>query len=218
MGDRKKLILPRQGGFRKLLTFRLARLNYDLTIRFCHRYISRFSRTREQMIQAARSGVQNIAEGSAISGTSKELEMKLVNIARGSLEELHLDYEDFLRQNGYRQWEEEDRRRKLFVSARCATVDEVARWVRDVGMIPPDGRDGPDGQNEQLQDDRSLSSTQSISSIRSSPAEASANTILVLIEVTVSLLGNQVESLMEEFLQNGGFRERLYRERKERRK
>ncbi len=89
-------LIPKHGGFRKLKTFQLARLVYDITMRFCDRYIK--GRTHDQMVQAARSGVQNIAEGSQASGTSKKTELKLTNVARASLEELRLDYEDFLRQ------------------------------------------------------------------------------------------------------------------------
>ena len=86
-------------------SFQLARLCYDVTVRFCDRYIPTASRTRDQMVQAARSGVQNIAEGSEASGTSKKTELKLTNVARASLEELRLDYEDFLRQRSLPLWE-----------------------------------------------------------------------------------------------------------------
>lgn len=78
------LILP-HGGYRKLKSFQLARLIYDLTVRFCEHFVDRRSRTRDQMVQAARSGVQNIAEGSQASGTSKKTELKLTNVARASL-------------------------------------------------------------------------------------------------------------------------------------
>ena len=88
------------GGYRNLKSFQVAQLVYDVTTRFCDRYIGKRSRTHDQMVQAARSGVQNIAEGSIASGTSKKTELKLTNVARASLEELRLDYEDFLRQRG----------------------------------------------------------------------------------------------------------------------
>jgi four helix bundle protein len=91
-------LLPKHGGYRKLKSFRLAQLIYDVTVRFCERYVDKKSRTIDQMVQAARSGVQNIAEGSQASGTSKKMEIKLTGVARASLEELRLDYEDFLRQ------------------------------------------------------------------------------------------------------------------------
>ncbi len=78
----------------------MAPLAYDVTVRFCDRYIEMRSRTHDQMVQAARSGVQNIAEGSQESGTSQKMELKLTNVARASLEELRLDYEDYLRQRG----------------------------------------------------------------------------------------------------------------------
>jgi type I restriction enzyme R subunit len=86
------------GGFRKLKSFQTAEIVYDVTVAFCNRLIDRRSRTHDQMVQAARSGRQNIAEGSVTSGTSKKTELKLVGVARASLEELLLDYQDFLRQ------------------------------------------------------------------------------------------------------------------------
>src|SRR5436190_8594967 len=103
MGESEKLI-PLHGGYRKLKSFQVSQLVYDVTVRFCERYIDFKSRTRDQMVQAARSGVQNIAEGSMASGTSKKTEIKLTNVARASLEELLLDYQDFLRQKGLRTW------------------------------------------------------------------------------------------------------------------
>jgi len=88
------------GGYRNLKSYQTATLIYDLTVDFCNRYVDRYSRTRDQMIQAARSGQKNIAEGSQASGTSKKTEIKLIGVARASLEELLGDYEDFLRQRG----------------------------------------------------------------------------------------------------------------------
>ena len=98
-------LLPPHGGYRKLRSFQVAQLVYDLTVIFCDRFVDKRSRTRDQMVQAARSGVQNIAEGSMASATSKKTELKLTNVARASLEELLLDYEDFLRQRGLRIWD-----------------------------------------------------------------------------------------------------------------
>ena len=97
-------LLPPHGGYAKLRSFLTARLVYDGTLVFCDRFIEKRSRTHDQMVQAARSGVQNIAEGSVASGTSKKTEFKLTNVARASLEELLLDYQDFLRQHRLRLW------------------------------------------------------------------------------------------------------------------
>lgn len=96
--------IPRHGGYRQLLSYQKAEIIYDATVRFCGRFISRSDRTHDQMIQAARSGKQNIVEGSMISGTSKELEIKLTNVARASLEELLNDYRDFLRVRTMQEW------------------------------------------------------------------------------------------------------------------
>jgi len=104
-----------------------------VTVRFCDRYIEKRSRTHDQMVQAARSGVQNIPKGSKASGTSKKMELKLTNVARASLEELRLDYEDFLRQRRLALWPKEDHlRRAKLVARRCATADAVAEWVKEV--------------------------------------------------------------------------------------
>jgi four helix bundle protein len=97
-------LIPAHGGYRELKSFQHAELVYDATVKFCERFIDKRSRTHDQMVQAARSGRQNIAEGSQASGTSKKFELKLVGVARASLEELLLDYEDFLRQRGLVLW------------------------------------------------------------------------------------------------------------------
>ncbi|MCK9522826.1 MAG: four helix bundle suffix domain-containing protein [Proteobacteria bacterium] len=100
-------LIRKHGGYRRLKTFIGAEIVYDATVVFCNRFIDRRSRTHDQMVQAARSGRQNIAEGSVVSGTSKKIELKLTSIARASLEELLLDYEDFLRHRGLPQFDKE---------------------------------------------------------------------------------------------------------------
>lgn len=99
--------IPPHGGYEKLLSFQKARIVYDGTVWFCEHFLNRRDRTFDQMIQAARSGKQNILEGSQASGTSKETEIKLTNVARASLEELLEDYRDFLRVRGIREWTKE---------------------------------------------------------------------------------------------------------------
>ena len=200
-------LIPPHGGYRKLKSFQVAQLVYDVTVRFCDRYISPRSRTHDQMVQAARSGVQNIAEGSQASGTSKKMELKLTNVARASLEELRLDYEDFLRQRELPQWPREDGRRAELIARRPATADDVAAWVEAVH-----GRNGQNGQGG-----RSKKSIQSTVSIKSSYAEIAANGALALIMVASSLLNRQVEAQAAAFEKEGGFTERLYRVRRQKR-
>ncbi len=101
--------IPPHGGYQKLLSYQKAEIVYDATVYFCNRFIDKHSRTRDQMIQAARSGKQNIIEGSMASATSKETEVKLTNVARASLEELLADYRDFLRTRGFAEWTRDDR-------------------------------------------------------------------------------------------------------------
>jgi four helix bundle suffix protein len=97
--------IPPHGGYEKLFSYPKTQIIYDATVRFCDRFIDRKSRTHDQMVQAARSGNKNIAEGSRISGTSKESELKLTNVARASLEELLGDYQDYLRQHKLKLWD-----------------------------------------------------------------------------------------------------------------
>jgi four helix bundle protein len=96
--------IPPHGGYKKLLSYQKAEIVFDATVRFCDRFLERGDRTRDQMVQAARSGKQNIIEGSMASGTSKEMEIKLTNVARASLEELLADYRDFLRVRRLAEW------------------------------------------------------------------------------------------------------------------
>ncbi|GJQ23435.1 four helix bundle protein [Candidatus Brocadia sapporoensis] len=97
-------LIPPHGGYRNLKSYQTAEIVYDGTVVFCGRFIDIKSRTHDQMVQAARSGVQNVAEGSMASATSKKMELKLTGVARASLEELLLDYQAFLRQKGLRLW------------------------------------------------------------------------------------------------------------------
>jgi len=96
--------IPPHGGYSDLLSYQKAEIVYDATVYFCDRFFDKRDRTRDQMIQAARSGKQNIIEGSMASGTSKKTELKLTNVARASLEELLADYRDFLRSRNLEEW------------------------------------------------------------------------------------------------------------------
>ena len=214
-------LIPKHGGYRKLKSFQLAQLAYDVTVRFCDRYIEKRSRTHDQMVQAARSGVQNIAEGSQASGTSKKTELKLTNVARASLEELRLDYEDFLRQKGLPIWKREDPRRAELIARRPATADEVAAWVKEENgrqeqklgrQEQQPGRHGLHGQQDG-QAEKSVLSTSSTTSIQSTFPEIAANAALVLIAVACSLLDRQLAAQAEAFKNEGGFTERLYKTR-----
>lgn len=208
-------LLPVHGGYRHLKSFQVAQLAFDVTVRFCDRYISLRSRTHDQMVQAARSGVQNIAEGSKASGTSKKMELKLTNVARASLEELKLDYEDFLRQRGLALWPAEAPLRRALVARRCATAEEVAAWVREVknGLNGQDGRDGHGERGRSVP--RGGASMPSMNSKPSMGyAEIAANAAHVLVGVACALLDRQIERLAADFEREGGFTERLYRVRR----
>ena len=191
-----KNLIPDHGGYRNLKSFQVAQLVYDLTVRFCEKYVDHRSRTNDQMVQAARSGVQNIAEGSQASGTSKKTELKLTNVARASLEELRLDYEDYLRQHRLPLWDRKDPRRDDLIARRCTTADAVAQWAREIHQKEQSGLCG--------QKDMSTPSTY---------PEIAANAALLLITVACSLLDRQLTAQATAFQKEGGFTERLYRVR-----
>ncbi len=102
--------LPPHGGYCGLKAYQNAEIIHDATIVFCRRFLKPNDRTTDQMVQASRSGKQNIAEGSSVSGTSRSTELKLIGVARGSLEELKIDYEDYLRQHDLALWPKEHKR------------------------------------------------------------------------------------------------------------
>jgi len=196
-------LLPKHGGYRKLRGFQVASLVYDATRLFCDRHISRRSRTHDQMVQAARSGRQNIAEGSVASGTSKKTELKLTNVAKASLEELLLDYEDYLRQNKLRQWDKDDTE-ALEVRQRYRSYPE--EWFAEKS----DRSDTSD-----LSDRSDLSDCLDPYETAKATAEVAANTILCLIHQATYLLKRQIATLEKDFLEKGGFTERLYHKRKD---
>ncbi len=135
VGDDKYLTSPR-GDVRTLRTFRKAVIIYDLTFHFAHTFLSKGDRTIDQMIQAARSGKQNIAEGSASRVTSMETAIKLTNVAKASFLELLLDYEDFLRVRNYRQWEK-DSEEVRFLRKKSTDHTVPDQWFVDLAKSRP---------------------------------------------------------------------------------
>ncbi len=209
------LILP-HGGYRKLRSFVVSLAAYDGTVIFCSRFIDKRSRTNDQMVQAARSGVQNIAEGSLASGTSKKTELKLTSVARASLGELIRDYEDYLRQNDLAIWEK-DSPRVLAMRARLAgklkkPSDRSDKSDLSEGLCQPDLSEGL--ANSEFFDEPLLSA---LRALKTATAEVSANILLCLTHQATYLLARQMERLEKDFVENGGFTERLYSYRKEHR-
>ena len=133
--SRRNLTSP-NGDVRTLLTYRKAVIIYDLTFYFAHAFLSKGDRTVDQMIQAARSGKQNIAEGSAAGVTSMETAIKLTNVAKASLLELLLDYEDFLRVRNFRQWEKDSEEVRYL---RQKSMDHTTpdQWFVDLAKTRP---------------------------------------------------------------------------------
>jgi four helix bundle suffix protein len=172
--------IPAHGNYQELLSYQKAEVVYDLTYRFCQRFLAKGDRTVDQMVQAARSGKQNILEGSKASGTSKEMEIKLTNVARASLEELLADYRDFLRVRNFPIW---------------AKDSKEALFVRRIGH----------GSHTTYETYRPYVDTR--------PAEVVANIALCLIHQANYLLDQQIRRLEQDFLKEGGLRERMTRAR-----
>jgi four helix bundle suffix protein len=178
----KTKLISTHGGYRKLRSYQMAEIVYDGTVKYCNRFIDKRSRTHDQMVQAARSGKQNIAEGCMASGTSTKIELKLIGIARASLEELLLDYEDYIRQNDLNLWD---------------MNDPKSIMIRKISLSP----------------DKSYQSYKTY--IEEKDKEVSSNTMICIINQTNYLLDRQLKTLEEDFLKNGGFTERMYRIRKD---
>lgn len=181
--------IPQHGGYKKLLSYQKSEVIFDATVYFCNRYISIRSRTHDQMVQAARSGKQNIIEGSMASGTSKETEIKLTNVARASLEELLADYHDYLRTGAHPIWEKNSKE---------------ALYIRSF--------DARQKNNPVIFENyRTIFETR--------PPEVAANIIICLIHQANYLLDQQLRTLEQAFIKEGGMRERMTRARlKERNK
>jgi four helix bundle suffix protein len=205
-------LIPKHGGYRKLKSFQVAQLVYDVTVQFCNRYVDKFSRTHDQMVQAARSGVQNIAEGSQASATSKKTELKLTQVARASLEELKLDYEDFLRQRGLAKLEPNHPVLMRFKERKPQSVEAFAAWVEEERKKNMDEQGRTRSNKDSQNNDSSVlvgeSPCQSLSS-----ACLAANGALSLLNLACYFLDRQVERLAADFETKGGFTERLYRVR-----
>lgn len=182
--DRTKRLRP-SGGYRALRSFQVTTIIYDATVSFCARFIDKRSRTVDQMVQAARSGRQNIAEGSRASATSSQTELRLVNVARAGLDELLLDYEDFLRQRGLRQWGKDDRQ---------------AQAVRAVGKLHRTDQSNLSDQSDAAAYAAWLNDTD--------PAVV-ANAVICLIHQANYLLDQQIRALERDFIQAGGYSEQL---------
>lgn len=173
------------GGYRRLRSFQVTEIIYDGTAAFCERFVDKRSRTYDQMVQAARSGRQNIAEGSRASATSSQTELRLVNVARASLDELLLDYEDFLLQRGLPMWDKDD---------------PQAVKVRAVGKS-----------------DTPTAKTYAPWLGHADPAVI-ANTMICLIHQANYLLDRQIHALERQFVEDGGYSERLAAARLEKRR
>jgi four helix bundle suffix protein len=187
MPSSKDTVFFESGSYQNLKSFQVARLVYDLTVLFCGHFLDKRSRTVDQMTQAARSGVQNIAEGSMAAATSRKTEMKLTNVARASLEELKLDYEDFLRQRNFLIWPVNDPRVRRVRQAKLTSMGDYRRFISD------------------FSDSSDFSG--------SPKPERGANIIISLIDQSCFLLDRQLDRQSRRFEADGGFTENLHHSR-----
>ena len=179
------------GGYRDTASFQTSTIIYDATVWFCEKFLDSRSRTVDQMVQAARSGRQNIAEGSRASATSTQTELRLVNVARASLEELLLDYEDFLRHRRLPQWAPD--------SPEASAVRSVPQRFRKDQSDPPNLTDLTDHQRAALY-------AQWLD--HADPA-IRANALICLIHQANFLLDRQIAALEQAFVEGGGYSEQL---------
>jgi len=179
------------GGYRDLRSFQVTTLIYDATYWFCERFLEPRSRMSDQMVQAARSGRQNIAEGSRASATSSQTELRLVNVARASLEELLLDYEDYLRHRHHKRWKPDS---------------PEAMAVRNIGRHRPDPSDP-----SALSDPSDPSDQYALYARWLDHADPAirANALICLINQANTLLDRQIETLEKQFIEEGGYSEQL---------
>jgi restriction system protein len=187
--------IRKSGGYRDLRSFQITTVIYDATYRFCERFLDPRSRMSDQMVQAARSGRQNIAEGSRASASSSQTELRLVNVARSSLEELLLDFEDFLRHRGFRQWGPD--------SAEALKVRNVGRTHRSDPSDLSDLQHAP----TRLADERHYALYAQW--LDNAEPAIRANALICMIHQANYLLDQQIEALEKCFIQEGGYSEQL---------
>ena len=191
MSDSGGVLLP-HGGYARLRSYKVAEAVYDATVVFCDRFIDKRSRTHDQMVQAARSGVRNISEGSGAAATSRKSEMKLTNVARASLsDELLKDYKSFLLQRGLRVWNKD-------------APEALAMRERLKHDVAPDLPPAPEGTVR-------LTGLAGLSKFMAQATpELAANAMLCAVNQAAYLLKRQIESQSRDFVEKGGFTEGLY--------
>lgn len=182
------------GGYRKTASFQTATIIYDATYWFCEKFLDPRSRMADQMVQAARSGRQNIAEASRASAASSQTELRLLNVARSSLEELLLDYEDFLRHRRLAQWTPD--------GPEARAVREVPRRFKHDRSDPSDSSDLTDLTDQQRW-------ALYASWLDNADPAVRSNALICLIHQANYLLDQQIAALERQFVQDGGYSEQL---------
>jgi len=172
-------LIQATGDYKKLIVYQKAEAIFDITYYFVHNYLRRGDRTIDQMQQAARSGKQNISEGYSRAGTSVDTAIRLIDVAKASMQELFVDYEDFLRTRGFRQWEDN--------SVEVEAMRNLCRKHNDSAFY--------------------------MEIVKTRPPETIANIAICLIKQNDYLMFKLLQSLEKQFLENGGFRERMTRMR-----
>ena len=181
MMSRNDSFIPQQGYYESLAVYKIAKCLYAITYQFANTYLQKGDRTIDQMIQAARSGKQNIAEGCIDGNTSKEMEIKLLNVARGSMHELKADYEDYLMNHQLEQWNNQDERTQQ-TRRFCKTHNDPQDYIEAV----------------QVRSDETI-----------------ANIALTMLHQFDVLMVRLIEAVKQQFLEQGGIKEEMYRARTE---
>ena len=208
--------IPKHGNYKKLISYQKSVIIYDCTVIFCKRFFRKYDRTIDQMVQAARSGKQNIIEGSMASGTSKETEIKLTNVARASLEELLEDYQDYLRTGEFEQWDKNSEKAS-YVRRLAAGKIELPKENGSCETSIAVAKATTHKSQESQKPEEALRLT-FVKFFKTRPADICANIAICLINQCTYLLNHQIKNLENEFLKEGGLRERMYNSRKNYRK
>lgn len=209
-------LIPKHGGYRNTKTWQLADMIYDVTVLFCNKFVDRRSRTNDQMVQAARSGVQNIQEGSVDSAVSRKIEMKLTGIAKGSLEEHRRDYQKFLKHRDLPEWPPDAPELVRLKALKVSGLEEFRRWVADEMKLAKAEKNtnghGPTQTDPNVSSAVRAGPCLSVCS-EMLPAVFAANGALSLLNVCIFLVGRQLDAQARTFEKEGGFTERIYRRR-----
>ncbi len=222
MDGEKGGFIPVHGQYKKLITYQKALIIYDCTVIFCKRFLQKYDRTIDQMTQAARSGKQNIIEGSMASATSTETEIKLTNVARASLEELLEDYYDFLMAGELKLWDKDSKEASYVRKSSSGKIPLPKKYRETCGTSETSGLEVTSEDSAALhlsqESQKSHSNDEKlrlvfVDFLKTRSSGVCANIAVCLINQCTYLLRRQILQLEEAFVKKGGLRENMYKAR-----